>query len=147
MHSIVDRTVPMRHRRTITQLATAATLVACAAFSAGCAAPAPPCPPPATGVYVAVRTLESIAPGTERRTVVALLGEPNRVVRLEPTAETPGDELWTWCCDAIEARTGKVLLLTRAEPAPTSSTARITFAGGRVLRAWVESPAAPTAGS
>ncbi|QDU86370.1 hypothetical protein Pla163_35210 [Planctomycetes bacterium Pla163] len=137
----------MHHRRTITRLAAVAVLTACVASIAGCAAPAPACPPPPTGVYVAVRTLESIAPGTERRTVVALLGEPNRVVRLEPTAETPGDELWTWCCDAIEARTGKVLLLTRAEPAATSSTARITFAGGRVLRAWVESPAAQAAGS
>lgn len=131
----------MHYRRTIAQRATAAVLTACTLFTAGCTAPAPACPPPPTGVYVAVRTLESIAPGTERQTVVALLGEPNRVVRLEPTEDTPGDELWTWCCDAIEAQTGKVLLLTRAEPAPTSSTARITFAGGRVLRAWVESPA------
>lgn len=100
------------------------------------------------GVYVTVGTLEGLLPGTARREVLTLLGEPTAIDALDDTAD---GELWTWCCETVDAPRSNVLLLTRRTPGPTSTRARIAFEHGRVVRAWLELPparpveAAPTA--
>lgn len=114
---------------TLTRTAAVALLVATSACSTAeaprlCEAPA--------GVYVTRTTLEEIAPGTEVGRVRAMLGEPTKVLANE------GGELWIWCCDTIDAPRSEVVRLTRRDPGPSSTTARIEFEGGRVVRAWLE---------
>jgi hypothetical protein len=90
------------------------------------------------GVYVTRTTLEGIEVGTERERVRALLGEPTAIER------DADRELWIWCCDTIEAPREEVVCLTRRAPCPASTTARIEFDRGRVVRAWVEPATAAT---
>lgn len=112
--------------------ARAAALLLLAASSA-CSAPEGPCAQRApAGVYVTRTTLEGIEPGTEQRQVRTMLGDPTAIDRID------GRELWIWCCDTIEAPRSDVVRLTRRAPCPASTTARIEFEAGRVVRAWLE---------
>jgi|GEM_PF-4209893 len=103
------------------------------AAASGCSSADAPCPGVAPcGVYVTRTTLEGIAPGTAQGSVRTMLGEPTAI-------ETgAGREQWIWCCEAIEGARSQVLLLTRRAPGPASTTARIEFEAGRVVRAWID---------
>jgi outer membrane protein assembly factor BamE (lipoprotein component of BamABCDE complex) len=83
-------------------------------------------------IVIGTSTLDQIEPGSGRRFVIALLGEPMQKIPLE------GDrELWTWGYIERESAGGsKVLIIDNRPRTETTHVAFVEFDDGRVVRAW-----------
>jgi outer membrane protein assembly factor BamE (lipoprotein component of BamABCDE complex) len=86
----------------------------------------------ARNIVIGTSTLDQIEPGSGRRFVIALLGEPMQKIPLE------GDrELWTWGYHLRESSGGSTVLVIDNRPrTETTHAAFVEFDDGRVVRAW-----------
>jgi len=78
------------------------------------------------------QTLDRIEPGSGRKFVLYLLGEPREKVQLDD-----GLELWTWALRERKSSGGAVVYRVESDPkARAERRAYVEFRDGRVLRAW-----------
>jgi hypothetical protein len=83
-------------------------------------------------IDIGPETLERIEPGSGRKFVLAVLGEPLEKVQLDD-----GMELWKWALRERETANGGVLYRVESEPgARADRRAYVEFKDGRVRRAW-----------
>lgn len=86
----------------------------------------------AKNIVIGESTLEQIEPGTGRRFVLALLGEPMLKTPLEDERE-----LWIWGYRLKESAGGStVLIIDNAPRTERSHAAYVELDKGRVVRAW-----------
>ena len=105
-------------RTLVTTLACAASLTACKSTAAR--------------VVIGPETLTQIEPGTSRKFVVALLGEPAEKVLLEGELE-----LWKWGYAQKKSSSGSVVFVIDSTPIGQSGPyAYVQFAAGKVVKAW-----------